>query len=62
MYSTGKTGRLSSRLCCAEVEGPRHRHAAKPGWGGKQEEGVGGWVWVAGWGGNSQINRASKPL
>ena len=28
MYSTGKTGRLSRRLCCAEVEGLRHRHAA----------------------------------
>lgn len=34
MYSTGKTGRLSRRLCGAEVEGLRHRHTAGPGRGG----------------------------
>lgn len=29
MYSTGKTGRLSNWLCCAEVEG-----LTQAGWGG----------------------------
>lgn len=50
MYSTGKTGRLSSRLCCAEVEGLRHRHAAgaRGRWGLEEEVEVE----EVGWGGN----------